>query len=189
MRDCSWVPHSFPGAKANHNFECKSDRDTHYNCIAWAVGKQDKFWWPKGERGYFWPPGLRREPVGMETVENFIRAFKTERYEKCSGGKWDPKYEKIALYTNAKGVPTHAARLLPTGVWTSKLGNLEDIEHNTLQCVEGNVYGTVTMYFRRRLPQFRRTNLAARFLSFLSRVFERQPSVFSLLQSRNPISS
>ena len=39
-------------------------------------------------------------------------------------------YEKIAIYA-LDGEPTHAARQLDTGRWTSKLGKHEDIEHDT----------------------------------------------------------
>ena len=41
----------------------------------------------------------------------------------------EPGFEKVALFVNASGVPTHAVRLLLIGLWTSKLGEWEDIEH------------------------------------------------------------
>jgi hypothetical protein len=42
----------------------------------------------------------------------------------------------------------HAARQLPGGRWTSKLGNREDIEHD-LNAVSGEAYGTVVMVLKR----------------------------------------
>jgi hypothetical protein len=52
------------------------------------------------------------------------------------------------LFVDARGVPTHAARLLPSGLWTSKLGEWEDIEHD-LHALEGDVYGTVALLLKR----------------------------------------
>jgi len=61
--------------------------------------------------------------------------------------------EKIAIFAkerNAVMVPTHAALQLPTGVWTSKLGDFEDIEHLTIDAVNGPVYGRPVAYMKRR---------------------------------------
>jgi hypothetical protein len=43
----------------------------------------------------------------------------------------------------------HAARQLPTGRWTSKLGKAVDIEHDTPEGVTGPVYGAVVKFLRR----------------------------------------
>lgn len=43
----------------------------------------------------------------------------------------------------------HAARQQPSGVWTSKLGQMEDIEHNMLEALRGDVYGRVGLILRR----------------------------------------
>lgn len=53
----------------------------------------------------------------------------------------DDGYEKVALYVDNAGIPTHMARQLPNGEWTSKLGQLEDISHNDLDALEGTQYG------------------------------------------------
>jgi hypothetical protein len=63
----------------------------------------------------------------------------------------EPGSEKIAVFANAKGVPTHAARQLASGFWTSKLGVSEDIEHR-LRDLEGDIYGTVALIMKRPLP-------------------------------------
>jgi hypothetical protein len=47
---------------------------------------------------------------------------------------------------------THAARSLPNGRWTSKLGNGEDIEHITLAVLEGDLYGKVRVFLKRQVP-------------------------------------
>jgi hypothetical protein len=53
---------------------------------------------------------------------------------------------------NGKLRPTHAALQLELGRWTSKLGDLEDISHETEACIGGGVYGTVYCYLQRRRP-------------------------------------
>lgn len=49
-------------------------------------------------------------------------------------------FEKVALYGSGAEY-THAARQLPSGKWTSKLGKAEDIEHDTPEDVAGGLYG------------------------------------------------
>jgi hypothetical protein len=49
------------------------------------------------------------------------------------------------------GTPTHAARQLPDGTWTSKLGISEDIQH-ALDDLAGAVYRAVVQILKRALP-------------------------------------
>ena len=48
------------------------------------------------------------------------------------------------------GEPTHAARQLPNGKWTSKLGRWEDIEHD-LEGLTGEMYGSVQQILKRQI--------------------------------------
>jgi hypothetical protein len=41
------------------------------------------------------------------------------------------------------------ARQLPSGQWTSKLGEMEDIQHAALQQLDGLSYGRVVQYLKR----------------------------------------
>jgi hypothetical protein len=152
VRDCSWVPRAFENAN-DSNFACTSDRTlgltAKYNCIAWAAGKTDNWWWPEATGGYYWPPGLPKEQCGQETLVNFVDAFGTEGYLPCRDGAFERGFEKIAIYADSDGCPLHAARLLPNGVWTSKLGDMEDIEHESLTAVEGSLYGSVVSFLKR----------------------------------------
>ena len=59
--------------------------------------------------------------------------------------------EKIALYAR-EGVPTHAARQLPGGGWSSKLGPNVDIEYATLEAIGGGVYGEPIAVLSRPMP-------------------------------------
>lgn len=71
-------------------------------------------------------------------------------YEVCDTAEPEVGFEKIVLYADSDRTPTHAAKQLPNGHWTSKLGDFEDIEHDTLDCVEGPVYGKPAVYLKRR---------------------------------------
>ena len=46
-------------------------------------------------------------------------------------------------------VYTIMRRLISSGRWTSKLGNLEDIEHTTLDGLRSLVYGTIAVFMKR----------------------------------------
>ncbi len=56
-------------------------------------------------------------------------------------------YERIAWFAPADGRPTHAARELPSGLWTSKLGTAEDTEHG-LGELEGALHGSVVLVMK-----------------------------------------
>jgi hypothetical protein len=67
----------------------------------------------------------------------------------CERGEREPDVEKLAIYATSDGRPRHVARQLPNGRWTSKLGRLEDIEHE-LEGLSGELYGTVQKFMQRR---------------------------------------
>lgn len=128
-----------------HQDNCRitSPKDKRYNCIAWAAESSVRWWWPS-DWGY-WPPGVKREP----TLDAFIDAFRQLRYQACADGSLETGYQKIALYADNLGTPTHAARQLPNGEWTSKLGEIEDITHVTVDDLNGPSYGTPVQFMRR----------------------------------------
>ena len=119
-----------------------SDR---YNCIAWAAGDDTDWWWPSPQ--HYWPEGLPR----VERLESFREAFEALGYRECATAELEPGFEKVAIFTK-DGFPTHAARQLPNGHWTSKLGEWQDIEHQHLNAVGSNasIYGNVALLLRRR---------------------------------------
>ena len=85
---------------------------------------------------YYWPTGVARS----ETVASFKSAYATLGYADCGSPDLEDGLQKIAIYA-LNDVPTHVARQLATGRWTSKLGDLKDIDHVTLQVLEGASYG------------------------------------------------
>jgi hypothetical protein len=72
----------------------------------------------------------------------------------CNDGLFEIGFEKVAIYVDAGGTPTHMARQLESGAWTSKCGSLEDIEHYALEAVGGfgaREYGRVAAFLRRAI--------------------------------------
>jgi hypothetical protein len=119
-----------------------------YNCVAWVAGVTTAWWWPVGE-GWrpFWPEGVPREV----TLEAFRLALATLGYVPCAAEGAEPGFERIALFADDTGRPTHVCRQLASGRWTSKLGKAEDVEHD-LRDLEGDVYGKVVLILKRPLP-------------------------------------
>jgi hypothetical protein len=144
----SWPPQDLPNLDPNNHI-VTSPLSPRYNCIAWAAGSTTQWWWPVGK--YYWPPDAPRE----ETVEAFIRAYGTIGYIECEDGLLEPSFEKIAIYAvqemGGALTPTHAAKQLSDGRWTSKLGVFEDIEHATLENVNCKTYGEAVAYLKRPL--------------------------------------
>jgi hypothetical protein len=92
---------------------------------------------------YYWPPGVPYE----ETVSAFIQAYGTLGYFPCPHGDPEPGFEKVVLFA-LNGAVKHAARQLVSGLWSSKMGAEEDIEH-VLNAVEGPAYGTPVQFLKR----------------------------------------
>ncbi len=115
-----------------------------YNCIAWAAHEDIRCWWPDPLLQYYWPSAVKR----VCTVPAFIEAYVTVGYEVCDRSDYEPGYEKIAIYTDSQGTPTHASRQIGEGKWTSKLGPQYDIEHE-FEALDGNEYGNPKVFMRR----------------------------------------
>jgi hypothetical protein len=78
-----------------------------------------------------------------------IKVYEKLGYIVCNDNGLEIGFEKIALY-HLDGEYMHAARQLPNGRWTSKLGFLEDIEHDTLSGLEDGEYGVVKCVMKRK---------------------------------------
>jgi len=101
----------------------------------------------KPEARAFWPPGVTR----ALTITAFAEAFAWLGYTPCEGEGPQTGFEKVALYATADNRPTHMARQLPDGRWTSKLGEQVDIEHE-LHALAGDLYGAGVWILRRAGP-------------------------------------
>jgi hypothetical protein len=123
----------------NHQITSPTTGDS--NCIAWAAEDTENWWQP----GVFWPLEVGSDDVGIGSL---VQAFRFLDYEICAGGSLESGFLKVALYADGQFY-TYAARQLPSGKWTSKLGRAEDIEHDTPEDVADGVYGSVVQFMKR----------------------------------------
>ena len=134
-----WLPHLV-------DFEVTSESTTQYNCFAWALGEDSQWIDPNPHFGC-WPESIPSDG----TINSFIELFRGAGYEPCDDGGLEPGCQKIAIYA-MNDSPTHAARQLEDGQWTSKLGKYEDIVHSTLEELHGEFeygYGRVAVFMVR----------------------------------------
>jgi len=123
------------------NHRITSPPSVDYNCIAWSAADVEHWWQP----GVYWPVETQSDDYSVAAL---VRAFETLGYSLCDDHHVEPGFEKVALYGSLVYY-THAARQLPDGGWTSKLGRSEDIEHETPHDITGGVYGQVVQYMKR----------------------------------------
>ena len=151
MRRLRLLEDYLPGLEGT-NYSVTSPPTDDYNCIAWALGEDDRYWGPFVRRDY-WPNELPRD----DRVSTIAAIFLGEGFEHCEDGELDDGFEKIAIF-GAEGLFTHAARQLPSGRWTSKLGKNCDIEHELDDLVRRRSpfadyrYGEIVGFMRRLRP-------------------------------------
>lgn len=157
-----------------------------YNCIAWAADDMRCWWWPASPDVY-WPPWIKSSE---ETVPCFVRTFRWLGYRLCKSSRREFAYEKVVLYAIHNSylpmipptdwrdfgdwIPTHMARQLPDGTWTSKCGGNEDITHFTLDALESygtpNDYGCPVLYMKRLIPVSRLVRFCQRIIWRLEKI-------------------
>ena len=116
-------------------FDITSEFSEEYNCFAWALGDDSRWIDPTADYAQ------RTADVSNESsINSVVGLFRSAGYELCDDGSLEDGYEKVAIYVK-DGEPTHAARQLENGRWTSKLGKYEDIEHDSLEALNGDGYG------------------------------------------------
>lgn len=140
----------FPTVANDPQFKITSPKDRDYNCLAWALSVNDMWIWPgNGDDDDFWWP----EGVALNCEEStFVKAYEQFGFQRCATADLEAGYEKIALYS-LNGEATHAARLMNNGLWTSKLGWWEDVQHSSPATFEGDFYGTVYCYMKRPIQK------------------------------------
>jgi hypothetical protein len=127
-------------------YSITSPETEDYICIAWAAGDTARKWDPDFISGRYWPEGVPR----TLDLESFVQLFAVKGgYTPCESEAVEQGFEKIAIFASLNEEVTHAARQLPSGAWTSKLGDWEDIEHQSLSGLESACYGRVARILRR----------------------------------------
>jgi hypothetical protein len=139
-RMLGWYPNL-----SDESFTVTSPATITYNCVAWAYGIDTVRMWPDQE-DYWWPEDV----LNQDSLEGFTALFSSIGYELCDDATLEAGYEKVAIYADS-GEPTHVARQLPSGRWTSKVGDLVDIEHLWPGDLEGKRQGWVALVMRRTL--------------------------------------
>lgn len=137
---------------AESGYEVTSPKSDAYNCIAWAAGDEHRWWWPVPAEETYWLSGVPREV----SLEAFVAAFATLGYEVCQDPACEQGYEKVAFYAKdaaPKHAPKHAARQCSDGRWTSKLGELQYVIHDSLESLSGVAYGQPKMFLRRPVKE------------------------------------
>ncbi len=132
----------FPRLTAD-NHRVTSPASGQYNCIAWAAGDTERGWQP----GVYWlPSDWPKDEVGPSALKQlFVRLG----FQDCHMDTTvEAGFQKAALYA-ADPFYAHAARQLPDGKWTSKLGKDVDIEHASPHDVAGGLYGEVIQIVKR----------------------------------------
>lgn len=134
----------FPALVAG-SFKITSPSTKRYNCVAWAAGCAKKRWDPA--KPFYWPEGIPRN----DSIDTMVRVFERLGYELCqrNSTELEDGWEKVAIYGEGYEF-SHVARQKPNGNWTSKLGNLEDIDHDTLSGLCSNAYGKVLKVMKRK---------------------------------------
>lgn len=127
---------------AGSHVRLTSPDDPGYNCLAWAADDTRRCWHPSAFGGLYWPGG-----PAEDTLAAWIRAYKGLGFERSDSAEHETGREKLAIYADDSG-PSHVARQLPNGWWTSKLGPREDIEHE-LHALTGDQYGQVVAILSR----------------------------------------
>lgn len=138
-------------------YQCASGRTKKYNCIAWAAGHNDA-WWEAGPDG-FWPVGILADGSVAAAIQLFEHLGYTRTH--LEDVEWEPGVLEVAIYGDDEGY-THAARQIADGRWTSKIGKLQDIEHDSLEALtsmaswmgteQDRAYGKVVQIMRRPEP-------------------------------------
>lgn len=142
----------FPSLVHDSGFRITSYSTPNYNCIAWAYHYDDRWMQYDATRKkldgvwYWWPDGVEQSPL----LDAYIKAFELKGYKLCESGDFEEDYTKIALYVDSYNNCTHAARQKRDGNWTSKLGKSNDIAHESPYSIEGDSYGKLACFMRKK---------------------------------------
>jgi hypothetical protein len=119
---------------ASSGYGITSAATESYNCVAWVL-RDIAQWWAPDLSGAAWMSGAN----GETEIEAYIALFSFHGFERCDDDELVESVEKIAIYGDDEFFD-HVAFQLPDGRWSSKLGELNDIKHDTLDGLAGSGY-------------------------------------------------
>ena len=140
------VPNIFPALLEGANFDFTSNVDYNYNCLAWALSYDSKYF--ENSKGSYWP----WKDCADDTVEGWSGVCQLHGFSLTDGAEFEKGFERIAIFEDEEGV-SHACRTGSDGIWKSKLGTGPDIEHADLVSLEEG-YGKVVVILKRHRPDW-----------------------------------
>lgn len=139
-----WMKKNFPNSQGN--WVQTSEHTIEYNCVAWVLGSNNK-WWQPLTLGGDWPSDISES----YNVNSYIELFIKFGFEKCVDYEFESEYDKIAIFQNTENNEfSHVSKLIEPGIWSSKMGDYEDIRHN-IKALENSVYGSIHCYMKRKI--------------------------------------
>jgi hypothetical protein len=124
----------FPNAIIGTNLRYTSLRTEDYNCTAWATEIIHD--WVQFDNGY------------DTRISTYISYFEQKNFVRTDNKEVEIGVTKIAIYFEGEEFK-HVARQLKNGKWTSKIGDWEDVEHDNIEILFGEFYGTQTIIMQR----------------------------------------
>lgn len=155
----------FPKLGKDSLFNIQSPETGAYNCIAWAMGFDDRWVDPLPDnhiaKKKWWPEDIARDC----RPKTLIAAFEKLGFIRCDDGCIENGYDKVALYklspfydpftsTFINEGWTHAARIVSTEMYHSKIGPAFDIYHRNGDVFEGTSYGEIYQFMKRKKEDF-----------------------------------
>lgn len=139
---------------AGTQIEITSPIDVDYNCVAWVIGDNSRWWEPYGiilpspSPEYHWPNVLPHD----KSSSTYIRFFKLHGYKLAEDDSMEPNSRKIAIYLEDDEF-RHVALQRSDGLWSSKIGPKEDIRHelHALESTGPFGYGIASVFMKRRI--------------------------------------
>jgi len=114
-----------------------------YNCIGWSLCSIFN--------GWFQPPSNLLQAAPKLQLKWFDQFYAAKNWKISKNCKPEKGVRKIALYCNAKGYPSHAAKQIEDDWWESKLGQGHRVVHPGTGSLEGEQYGKVTRCYEKDL--------------------------------------
>lgn len=143
----------FPKLVDDDLFEITSNQTPNYNCIAWACIYDDRWMMPHAKHPQpfdgivYWPPEARND----DSLQALKDVFLLKGYVECENSEHEDGFLKVALYEKDNKW-THASRERRNGAWCSKMGPMHDIYHGSPYSLEGEDYGRIYCFMKRKFP-------------------------------------
>jgi len=86
-------------------YRVTSPESIDYNCLAWVVGDQTKWWQPEDGNYTGIPFYWHREGL-YSTIDTYLEQYRAEGFEITDSANFEPEFDKIAMSTHATSLPT-----------------------------------------------------------------------------------